>query len=323
MEGATATLSASMASRSSVRGEDDSESEPELVMADADAEEFSGSEPDEETDEKRRDLTYHMKKIQQEFADLKDRLYQERVAALDEEIEQLNNGIHQGYLDRVRMLEEQTQDKIRVAELYHKFELDNIEVTYTYEIALADAELAGRKRAVYTRLMEGLQSRKKKLMQVRDHTDQIEAEITDTRMMRQSAKQVSKQRRPSEQKTEKRRKVQLVEWPFIIYQLRDAEIQEDLAAMKRSSKNVRRPQQKVGERDYDVYFDDGKLFYEKRWYERGDQIWVENKDQVHYFGGITAINSGEVWIRRSDGGKTKLYISQLRLGKYTIRPKKD
>ena len=52
--------------------------------------------------------------------------------------------------------------------------------------------------------------------------------------MRQTSK-TAKARRPSEQQkaAEKRRKVQLVEWPFIIYQLRDAEIQEDLAAMKR------------------------------------------------------------------------------------------
>lgn len=49
-----------------------------------------------------------------------------------------------------------------------------------------------------------------------------------------------------------------------------------------------------GELNFDVYFEDGKLFYEKRWYERGQQIYVENKENVHYFGGITAINTGEV-----------------------------
>lgn len=51
-----------------------------------------------------------------------------------------------------------------------------------------------------------------------------------------------------------------------------------------------------GELNFDVYFEDGKLFYEKRWYERGQQIYVENKENVHYFGGITAINTGEVCV---------------------------
>ena len=34
---------------------------------------------------------------------------------------------------------------------------------------------------------------------------------------------------------------------------------------------------------------------------------------------ISAINTGEVWVRRRDGSKTKLYISQLQRGKCTIR----
>lgn len=54
-------------------------------------------------------------------------------------------------------------------------------------------------------------------------------------MIRQASKSsVKGPRRPSETlKVEKRKKAQLIEWPFIIYQLRDAEIQEDLAAMRR------------------------------------------------------------------------------------------
>ena len=34
---------------------------------------------------------------------------------------------------------------------------------------------------------------------------------------------------------------------------------------------------------------------------------------------VTAINTGEVWVKRSDGNKSKLYIAQLQKGKYTIR----
>ncbi len=34
---------------------------------------------------------------------------------------------------------------------------------------------------------------------------------------------------------------------------------------------------------------------------------------------VTAINTGEVWVKRSDGNKSKLYIAQLKKGKYTIR----
>ncbi len=34
---------------------------------------------------------------------------------------------------------------------------------------------------------------------------------------------------------------------------------------------------------------------------------------------ITTINHDEVWYKRLDGSKSKLYISQLQKGKYTIK----
>lgn len=34
---------------------------------------------------------------------------------------------------------------------------------------------------------------------------------------------------------------------------------------------------------------------------------------------ITTVNNDEVWFKRLDGSKSKLYISQLQKGKYTIK----
>lgn len=64
------------------------------------------------------------------------------------------------------------------------------------------------------------------------------------------------------------------------------------------------------DRDYDAYFEDGKLFYDKRWYDRGDHIYVD-KDQQHYNGPITAINSGEV--RACVLGRVVVYGVQTQL----------
>ena len=99
----------------------------------------------------------------------------------------------------------------------------------------------------------------------------------------------------------------------------------------------------------DIYYENGALYYENHRLDRGSQVYVENKETGRYAGTITAINNGEVacgpaaapmrslscvltvvaedarrrlplqvWVRRTDGSKTKLYIQQLRLGKYTI-----
>lgn len=34
---------------------------------------------------------------------------------------------------------------------------------------------------------------------------------------------------------------------------------------------------------------------------------------------ITAVNMGEVWVKRTDGHKSKLFIAQLQKGKYSIQ----
>ena len=40
---------------------------------------------------------------------------------------------------------------------------------------------------------------------------------------------------------------------------------------------------------------------------------------INFSATITAINTGEIWVKKSDGNKSKLYIAQLQRGKYTIR----
>ncbi len=94
--------------------------------------------------------------------------------------------------------------------------------------------------------------------------------------------------------------------------------------------------------------EDGCLFYDGEWYSRGQAICIDKKDEyptrwgilkyqarIDYFAAhlwvifllssvsnsaiITTINHDEVWFKRVDGSKSKLYISQLQKGKYTIK----
>ena len=48
----------------------------------------------------------------------------------------------------------------------------------------------------------------------------------------------------------------------------------------------------------DARIEDGKLFYEKRWFRRGQTIYVEGKDGTSYGATISAIGSDAIWVRR-------------------------
>uniref|UniRef100_A0A8C6VQE8 BRMS1 like transcriptional repressor b n=1 Tax=Nothobranchius furzeri TaxID=105023 RepID=A0A8C6VQE8_NOTFU len=65
--------------------------------------------------------------------------------------------------------------------------------------------------------------------------------------------------------------------------------------------------------------EDGRLFYDNQWYCRGQTICINRKEECPTSAIITAINNDEVWFKRLDGTKSKLYVSQLQKGKYVIK----
>ena len=89
----------------------------------------------------------------------------------------------------------------------------------------------------------------------------------------------------------------------------------------------------------DARIEDGKLFYEKRWFRRGQTIYVEGKDGTSYGATISAIGSDAIWVRRvEDNSKVlnkfsvlssifhifsitqvSIYLSQLNKGKFYLK----
>ncbi|CAM4576821.1 unnamed protein product, partial [Caretta caretta] len=61
--------------------------------------------------------------------------------------------------------------------------------------------------------------------------------------------------------------------------------------------------------------EEGRLYYDGEWYGRGQTICIDKKDECPTSAIITTINHDEVWFKRPDGSKSKLYISQLQKGK--------
>lgn len=73
---------------------------------------------------------------------------------------------------------------------------------------------------------------------------------------------------------------------------------------------------------FDARIEDGKLFYERKWYQRGQSVCVESKDMGRFFGIISTLGSSEFWVKKAhDGGKIKIHLSQLLKGKIVLRRK--
>ncbi|KAL7388796.1 hypothetical protein ABVT39_020821 [Epinephelus coioides] len=114
--------------------------------------------------------------------------------------------------------------------------------------------------------------------------------------------------------------------PYIVYMLQDLDILEDWTAIRKAMASlgphrvkVDVPAVKPDRHHHVARFEDGRLFYDNQWYCRGQAICINRKDEYPTSAIITTINNDEVWFKRLDGTKSKLYISQLLKGKYTIK----
>ncbi|KAH8039026.1 hypothetical protein HPB51_004951 [Rhipicephalus microplus] len=77
-----------------------------------------------------------------------------------------------------------------------------------------------------------------------------------------------------------------------------------------------------GSHAIEARIEDGKLFYERKCYQRGQSVCVDSKDMGRFFGVISGVGTSEFWVKKtSDSGKVKIHLSQLLKGKVILRRK--
>lgn len=66
--------------------------------------------------------------------------------------------------------------------------------------------------------------------------------------------------------------------------------------------------------------EDGKLLYERRWYHRGQPVYVEGKDMPKFAANIAAIGNEVVWVKKiNENNKFKINLNHLAKGKIVIK----
>ncbi|CAG9784027.1 unnamed protein product [Diatraea saccharalis] len=69
----------------------------------------------------------------------------------------------------------------------------------------------------------------------------------------------------------------------------------------------------------DTRVEDGKLLFERRWFHRGQSVYVEGRDVPRFPGHIHAITDEAIWVKRPNMERFRIYISQLARGKVTLK----
>lgn len=266
-------------------------------------------------------------------------------------------GTNAEYSRQIASLERKRVEQIRIAECYKEFQIRSAENAFLAEKAEAEKEFEAKKLETYEQMLAALTEKRRQLEEEKSSLD-LSAELTDGRGA--VTRNRRRLREPEKPQPEKRRKTVVVPSPILVDMLKEQDILDDLAVIRRAlgHRPAGPPREIGGARAFvgtsagavavtdgapagsgaveriagvapsSAAADDSQhqvaylakesaLLYDGIRYERGYKIRIDCKDGPCN-GVISAINATEVWIRKDDGAKTKLYLTQLRLGRYSI-----
>ncbi|CAH1791671.1 unnamed protein product [Owenia fusiformis] len=308
--------------------EDMEQDSPESEKSDDD-ESDSGSASEEsdesselnesECDSRRIEHLDDMLELERQFDNLKDQLYTERLTQIESKLEEVRASRAPEYLQPLARLQEEMRIRITVAGILQQHRIVNIENRYCSEKIATEQNYASEKELLYDSVKNDLEDKIRRLEEDRHNID-----ISSDLWQESQKCQKSKRRKSDPSNPDRRRKPTTVSGPYIVYMLKDVDIIEDWSTIKKAVKQSQRTKkdnkiQRADKYPHTARYDDGKLFYEGDWYSKGHHIIIDNKKESPVHATVTAINTGEVWVKRFDGEKSKLYIAQLQKGKYTIR----
>lgn len=262
--------------------------------------------------------------------ELKEQVYQHKLAILNKQREELKHLTHPDYVKRVKKLENQYKERLRLNEFHKEYLKECIEKDYQAERRAALKEYEEKKIDLKENILADLEERKKLIENERYNleltNDSTEVKPTITRKLR---------RRPNEPVpvVEKRRKPTTGQ--LLVYLLDDKEIDIDLKTILRATQqngigNVPFSNLQQGGllsettntnsgTSIETRIEDGKLLYQRRWFHRGQQVYVEGKDLGKFAATITAIGNEVVWVKKANDNKVKINMSHLGKGKITIK----
>ncbi|XP_035494590.1 sin3 histone deacetylase corepressor complex component SDS3 isoform X1 [Scophthalmus maximus] len=283
-----------------------------------------------------------------DYVEIKEQMYQDKLASLKRQLQQLQEGTLQEYQKRMKKLDQQYKERLRNADLFLQLETEQVERNYIKEKKAAVKEFDDKKVELKENLIAELEEKKKMI-----ENEKLTMELTGDSMEVKPIMTRKLRRRPNDPVPipDKRRKPAPAQ---LNYLLTDDQIMEDLRTLNKL-KSPKRPAGKqtleIAEatppplnktaksymspsspehvpsapmdspsQRYEARIEEGKLYYDKRWYHKSQAIYLESKDNTKISCVISSVGTNEIWVRKtSDSTKMRIYLGQLQRGAFVIR----
>uniref|UniRef100_A0A4W5QX73 SDS3 homolog, SIN3A corepressor complex component n=1 Tax=Hucho hucho TaxID=62062 RepID=A0A4W5QX73_9TELE len=295
--------------------------EEELDSVDEDDDRsFRGIDSEEDTEDASE--TDPAKHDEDDYVEIKEQMYQDKLASLKRQLAQLQEGTLQEYQKRMKKLDQQYKERLRNADLFLQLETEQVERNHIKEKKAAVKEFDDKKVELKENLIAELEEKKKMI-----ENEKLTMELTGDSMEVKPIMTRKLRRRPNDPVPipDKRRKP-------LNYLLTDEQIMEDLRTLNKQLKSPKRPVSpsspdhmpttpiEAPSQRYEARIEEGKLYYDKRWYHKGQAIYLESKENTKISCVISSVGTNEIWVRKtSDSTKMRIYLGQLQRGAFVIR----
>ncbi|XP_023442879.1 breast cancer metastasis-suppressor 1 isoform X2 [Dasypus novemcinctus] len=211
-------------SAAEMNGEEE-ESEEERSGSQTESEEESSEMDDEDYERRRSECVNEMLDLEKQFAELKEKLFRERLSQLRLRLEEVGAERAPEYTEPLGGLQRSLKIRIQVAGIYKGFCLDVIRNKYECELQGAKQHLESEKLLLYDTLQGELQERIQRLEEDRQSLD-ISSALAQPPGLGQAPCPLPPVGPPAS--------LTSVAGPYIVYMLQEIDILEDWTAIKKA-----------------------------------------------------------------------------------------
>ncbi|XP_037088109.1 breast cancer metastasis-suppressor 1-like protein [Pollicipes pollicipes] len=170
----------------------------------------------------------HLYELEQQFAAMKEQLFSEKLALLDDRLTAVRAGTAVEFLTPLRQLEEAHRTRQEVTLLLKRYRLANAQHRYDSEMLAAEQNWRSSKGMLYDQVRQELEERARRLEEDRRHVD-----IASDLWVEERARRRGRRASQADDGSRKKRPV-TVTGPYIVYMLSDSDVLEDWAAIKKA-----------------------------------------------------------------------------------------
>lgn len=204
--------------------EDDTDSGLNNEQSDDENESSSASEIDEEESEKRKAIILNdMNELEKQFLNLREQLYQARRERVISKLDEVKAGKAAEYLQPLEDLQDQMRIRTEVAGVLKELRLENIRCQYDAEQMAALQNFESERRAIIDNIRCDIEEKLRHLDEDRNALEYTESSVEHFGYTRDHLFLPDRRRKPVS-----------ISGPYIIYMLREQEIMEDHAQIRKA-----------------------------------------------------------------------------------------